>query len=679
MTTPDLQLLAQWLGQGRVQEAIAGARSLLARQPQWSLAWQFLGQAQLMAGAWGEAAQALTQATKFDANDARNWWMLGVVQTERGLHDDAVACMDRATALLPEQPQLWYDRAKMLHGARRWQEALKSTDRALALQPHYADAWLNRGNILRDMEQSLDEEAANSYRRAAELNPADARAWAGLARALMALDRPDEAVPALERAVALDPANVLFQLELMRLAQKWVLWDKLPALWRQVQTKVDQHSSVDAPFAMLSHPWASANDLLRGARACAQDVRAQLAKRSAPRATPAPRGQTVPRADGVADRRWRIGYLSADFRDHAVSYLMAGVFEAHDRTRFEVVGIDIYPKPVPDTALRRRVVSAFDQFVQCGTLQADEMAERIRTLGLDVLMDLQGATGYTKPELVLQRPAPLQVSYLGFPGTSGMDEMDYLIGDRWVCPPGSESEFSEKVVRLPEGFQANDRQRAIAEHTPSRTSLGLPESGFVYCCLNNSYKVLPQAFDVWMRVLQQVPGSVLWLLGETPIVQARLRAQAQARGVSPERLVFAQRLPYEQYLAQYRQADLFLDTLPFNAGTTASDALWAGLPVLSQVGNRFAGRMAASLLHAVGLHELVAQSESEYESLAVQLARDPQRLSGLRKRLDEQRMRCPLFDTERFTRHLESALQTMCERQRQGLPPASFDVPALPA
>ena len=201
----------------------------------------------------------------------------------------------------------------------------------------------------------------------------------------------------------------------------------------------------------------------------------------------------------------------------------------------------------------------------------------------------------------------------------------------------------------------------------------------MYCCLNNSYKVLPQAFDVWMRVLQQVPGSVLWLLGETPIVQARLRAQAQARGVSPERLVFAQRLPYEQYLAQYRQADLFLDTLPFNAGTTASDALWAGLPVLSQVGNRFAGRMAASLLHAVGLHELVAQSESEYESLAVQLARDPQRLSGLRKRLDEQRMRCPLFDTERFTRHLESALQTMCERQRQGLPPASFDVPALPA
>ncbi|MFV0680458.1 tetratricopeptide repeat protein [Ottowia sp.] len=678
MTTPSLQQAAQWLGQGRIPQAIAELRAVLDQQPELGAGWQLLGQAQLMAGAFDEAVQALEKAIELNANDGRSWWALGAAQSELGRHDEAIASLNRALALESAQPRLWYDHAKVLHGAHRWQEALASVERALALQPQYAEAWLNRGNILRDMEQSLDAQAADSYRRAIALNPHLAQAWAGLARALIALNQQEEAMPALERAVALAPDNVQFQLELMRQAQKWAWWDKLPSLWPQVQAQVARHTSADAPFAMLSHPWASAQELLRGARACVNDARAKLRQQTQgtqcqPNSTPPAPG------DGLLGRRLRVGYLSGDLTDHAVSYLMAGVFEAHDRTRFEIIGIDICPKAVPDTALRRRVVAAFDQFEECGTQAAEDIAARIRALQLDVLIDLQGATGHVQPGILLARPAPLHVAYLGFPGTSGMDEVDYIVGDRWVCPPGSEHEFSEQVVRLPEVFQANDRQRQIAKHTPTRSSLGLPESGFVFCCLNNSYKVLPHSFDVWMRVLRAVPGSVLWLLGETPAVQARLRAQAQARGVAPERLVFARRTSYAQYLAQYRQADLFLDTLPFNAGTTASDALWAGLPVLCQMGNRFAGRMAASLLHAVGLPELVTHSEAEYETLAVQLATEPDRLRGLRERLAAGRLSSPLFDTERFTRHLESALYTLCVRQRQGLPPASFDVPALPA
>ncbi len=744
MTVPSLQQAAQLLGQGRLHEAIDAARALLVVQPSDALGWQFLGLAQLMAGALDQAAEALERSIGLNGRDARSFSMLGVVMAQRGQHADAAAQLDRAVEIDPAQPQLWYDRARVLHGAGRLQDALHSVDQALARHRHYAEAWLNRGNILRDLDrlpealESLqtaaqlaptdvavlyalaealyegkryeeagaccaralalapghdglwttygntelelahDEQAGAAYGRANDINPRNVRAWVGRSRALVHLNNFDDAVASLERAVAQDvEVQPLFLLELTRLSQRLALWEKLPPLWTRVLENIDRHESADALFTMLSHPRANAAQLLRGARACVGVARAKLPAQA--QAHGRGRGRGPARAAvRVAGRRLRIGYLSADLRDHPVGYLMAGVLEAHDRTRFETVGIDIYPKPVADTPMRQRMVAAFDRFLTWGELSAGEIAEQIRALELDLLVDLMGATNYSQMGVLLRRPAPVQVAYLGFPGTSGMDEMDYIIGDRWVCPPGQEDEFSEHVVRLPEVFQANDRQRPIAQDTPTRASLGLPEQGFVFCCLNNSYKVLPRSFDIWMRLLQRVDGSVLWLLGENEVVRRQLRAQAQARGVAPERLVFAQRLPYEQYLAQYRQADLFLDTLPFNAGTTASDALWAGLPVLTQVGDRFAGRMAASLLQAIGLPELVTHSDAEYEALALQLATEPERLRALRDRLAANRLSSPLFNTERFTRHLEQALQTMVERHAQGLPPAGFDVPALP-
>ena len=299
--------------------------------------------------------------------------------------------------------------------------------------------------------------------------------------------------------------------------------------------------------------------------------------------------------------------------------------------------------------------------------------------GQSVLIDLMGATGDGQASVVLLRPAPLQVTWLGFPGTSGMDEIDYILADRHVAPPGSEGEFSECIVRLPDTFQPNDSQRAISSAVPTRASQGLPENGFVFCCHNNTYKVLPGMFDIWMRLLHRVPGSVLWLVNDGEHVRTNLRAQAARRGIDGGRLVFAERSAYGDYLARYRLADLFLDTLPFNAGTTASDALWAGLPVLTQTGRSFAGRMAASLLHAVGLPELVTQTADEYEALALRLATHAQELAALRQRLNQQGRASALFDTARLTRHLEQALLTMCQRQQQGLPPQGFDVPALPA
>jgi predicted O-linked N-acetylglucosamine transferase (SPINDLY family) len=374
-----------------------------------------------------------------------------------------------------------------------------------------------------------------------------------------------------------------------------------------------------------------------------------------------------------------VGYLSADFREHPMAFLMAGVFEAHDRARFEVVGIDISARPVPDGALRQRLLGAFDEFVPAGALSDAALASAIRAQRIDILVDLMGLTRESRLPALLQRPAPVQVNYLGFPGTCGAAELDYIIGDRWVTPAGREADFAERIVRLPDSFQANDARRPTPAPPASRAELGLPEEGFVFCCFNNSYKLLPRSFDIWMRLLAQVPGSVLWLLASHEAVAANLRAQAQARGVDPARLRFAGRRPYARYLADFQQADLFLDTLPFNAGTTASDALWAGLPVLAQLGHSFAGRMAASLLDAVGLPELITQSEADYEALALRLANEPALLRGLRERLEANRLRSPLFDTERFTRHLERAYDGMWARHAAGLPPQGFDVPALGA
>lgn len=729
---PTLQDVARLVGQGQPRQAAGAARQLLCQRAGDPQAWQLLGTALLMAGEPGEAVGALERSLELNGRDARTCSLLGVAQSQLGEHAAAVASFDRAVGLAPDQPQLWCDRARALHAVRRFTDALTSTDRALALQASLPQAWLVRGNVLRELDQlpeavtSLQtaaslapddtaalhalaealfeakrwtetsaccehalslapahaglwisqgnaeqelahpERAAACYERACQLAPEDARGWVGRARALVKLGRFSEAVDCLERGVARDPQKRLFTLELMRLSQEQVLWDRLPLLWPQALAAAEGHEAPGAPFFMLAHPQASGADLLRGARATVAAARLKLPAR-------------LPAAGlGAGGARLRVGYLSGDLRDHAVSYLMAGVFEAHDRARFDVVGIDLCPKPQAATPLRQRVTAAFDPLLEVGQLPAGEIAARIRELRLDVLIDLMGATSFSQAGVLLRRPAPLQVTYLGFPGTSGMNEIDYLIGDRWVAPPGSERDFSEQLVRLPDSFQANDDRRRIAEQTPTRASLGLPEQGFVFCCHNNTYKILPRSFDIWMRLLERVPGSVLWLVQNSDFAAENLRAQARRRGVDPARLVFARRLGYEAYLAQYRQADLFLDTLPFNAGTTASDALWAGLPVLTQLGQTFAGRMAASLLHNVGLPELVTRSDEEYEALALRLATEPGLLRGLRERLTAQRLSVPLFNTRRFTRHLEWALTAMCERNRQGLPPASFDVPALP-
>lgn len=375
-----------------------------------------------------------------------------------------------------------------------------------------------------------------------------------------------------------------------------------------------------------------------------------------------------PQVAPISERRLRIGYFSADFRDHPVAQLLVELLETHDRDQFEVLGFSFRP---PDTSLLgKRIVEAFDRFIDVSVKNDAELASLARELQLDIAIDLSGHTGGSRGRVFAQRIAPVQVNYLGYPGTLGANYMDYLIADTVVCPPGSEDWYSEKLARLPHSFMPHDSQQTISGRFPTRQESGLPGSGVVFCCFNNHQKITRAVFEIWMRLLQQVEHSVLWLTDGPDLMKENLRREASTRGVDPARIVFARRVEaMADHLARYRLADLFLDTWPYNAHTTACDALWAGVPVLTCAGKGFASRVAASLLHATGLPELITSTPEAYEALALDLARNPARLLAVRDSLARQRPKAPLFDTARLTRNLERLYTAMHQRASEGLAP----------
>jgi predicted O-linked N-acetylglucosamine transferase (SPINDLY family) len=434
-------------------------------------------------------------------------------------------------------------------------------------------------------------------------------------------------------------------------------WLHFEPLCRRIETEVEAGRQVVEPFGIQG--WCTSPAILYRA---AQTYTATLyPDRGLPRPTTRP-----------ADGRLRIGYVSGEFRHQATSILMVELLERHDRSRFELIGFDNGDDDSSD--LRHRIVAAFDRLLPISALDDDAAAALVREQGIDVLVNLNGFFGNTRTGLFHLRPAPVQVNYLGFPGTMAAPYMDYLIADPWVIPEDGHAHYSEAIVTLPDCYQPNDTRRRISDEVLTRRDVGLPEKGFVFCCFNNTYKLTPQVFAVWARLLEQVPGSVLWFLGWVPEAALNLAGHCRAHGIDPSRVVAAPFWPQERHLARLRLADLFLDTFPYNAHTTGSDALWAGLPVLTCMGDTFPSRVGASLLAAAGLPELITRSLSEYEASALRLARDPAMLDGLRQRLVANRAQAPLFDMPRLAAHIESAYETMVARARAGQPPAPLRI-----
>jgi predicted O-linked N-acetylglucosamine transferase (SPINDLY family) len=496
--------------------------------------------------------------------------------------------------------------------------------------------------------------ALASYETALRLKPDSAEALLYRGDALNGLKRLDEALGSYDRALAIKPDLAFASGSRLHVKMRICDWRDLANDFDLLGKAIGNGERVSQPFPALATPLSAALQ-----RRCAEAyTRAKHPER--------------PLFPQVTHRyehdRIRLGYFSADFHNHATSYLMAELFERHDRTRFELNAFSL--GPAENDAMSARLKKAFGRFFwEVGSRTDKEVALLSRSLEIDIAVDLKGFTGGSRTSIFAMRPAPIQVNYLGYPGTMGTGYIDYLIADSTLIPEDQQQHYAEKIVYLPDTYQVNDSKRLIAETRFSKAEFGLPEEGFTFCCFNKNYKVTPTIFDIWMRLLSKVEGSVLWLWEDNSSASNNLRAQAQSRGVAPDRLVFARHMPLAEHLARHRLADLFLDTLPYNAHTTASDALWAGLPVLTCLGETFPGRVAASLLNAVGLPELIARTLDDYEACALELATNPGKLLRLRQKLAANRSTTPLFDSTLFTKHIETAYVAMWTRHQAGLAP----------
>jgi len=584
------------------------------------------------------------------------WSNKGVTLNEIKRFQEAIAHYDKALSIKPDYAEAYSNKGNSLNELKRYDEAIAHYDKALELKPDYVEGWSNKGVTLNEIKRF--QEAIAHYDKALSLNFDYAEAWSNKGSILNELKRYDEAIAHYDKALSLKSDMDYVPGDLLHTKMKICSWSGLAESLEHISKKVVANEKFTNPFPML----VLSDDALLHKKCSEIYAQDKYPFNSS-------LGPILKRPNS---KKIRVGYFSADFHNHATGYLMAELFELHDNSQFEVIGFSFGPKT--NDEMRQRLEKSFDRFIEVGNNSDIEISQLSRDLNIDIAVDLKGFTQDARTGIFAHRAAPIQVNYLGYPGTIGADYMDYIIADKSLIPPNSQSCYAEKVVYLPDSYQVNDRKREIAEKQFTREELGLPEHGFVYCCFNNNYKILPATFEGWMRILSMVEGSILWLLEDNPWVADNLKREAEKQGITPARLVFAERLSLPRHLARHRQANLFLDTVPCNAHTTTSDALWAGLPVLTLKGKSFASRVAASLLNAINLPELITSTQEEYEALAIELAMNPQKIADIKLKLVNNRLNSPLFNTPLFTKNLEAAYIKMVERYHAGLMPEHITI-----
>ena len=676
----------------RLDEALADYAHAITLKPDYVQAHFNLGNLQMELHRYEEARASYTRAIEIRPEFLEAYQNRGLALKNLCRLDDALKDCDQLLKRMPNRAETHYNRGSLLISLNRPVEALASYEQAIHYRPDYADAHYNRANLLREMNR-LDEALA-SYDRAIACNPEFAEAHSNKGNVLHSLNRLDEALACQDRAISIkhefaeahkNRGNVLRSLkrydeaiasydaalaidpELSYTAGSRLYcrlndcdWDSIELDFGRINDEIARGKAVCEPFSFLSVPSDPQHQY--------QCARTYVLDRYPPRQMPICKTAAQPRP------RIRLGYFSSDYHDHPVSHLLSHMIECHDRNHYEVFGFSSGPSL--DDPWRRRLSASFDRFIDVSGKSDAEVVAHTRELGIDIAIDLNGHTKGARPGIFALRAAPIQVSYLGFACTSGADYFDYLIADRIVAPREHWPYYSEKIVHLPHSFMVNDSTKPISTRNFTRSELGLPDEGFVFCSFNNPYKITPDVFDIWMRLLNAVEGSVLWLsrIGATAL--GHLREQAVKHGIAAERIVIAQRMELlEDHLRRHCHADLFLDTFYYNAHTTASDALWSGLPIVTCMGKTFASRVTASLLTAMDMPELITHSHEEYESLALKLATQPDILRTIRRKLASSIRTQPLFDTQLFTRHIESAFRIMHERHHAGLPPDYLVIP----
>ena len=630
-------------------EALNYFNNSLKSLPKNSLALSNLGNVFLELKEYNNAIDAYDKSIKLDPKYEEVWSNKGNALNGLKRFDEALVHHDKSLSLKPDYAEAWSNKGNTLNELKRFDEAIAHYDKALTLKPEYVEAWFSKGNTLNELKRF--DEAIAHYDKALSLKPDYAEAWSNNGVTLNELKCFDEAIVHYDKALSLKPDIDWVSGDLLHIKMKICSWCGLADSLRNISKKVVANDKVASPFSLLALNddallQKKSSEIYIQNKYLFNPILGPILKR--------PKSQKI-----------RVGYFSADFHNHATGYLMAELFELHDKNQFELIGFSF--GPIANDEMRQRLEKSFDQFIEVGSNSDVEIAQLSRNLNIDIAVDLKGFTQDSRTGIFAYRAAPIQASYLGYPGTMGADYIDYIIADETLIPAESQSCYSEQVAYLPNSYQVNDRKRLISNREFTRQELGLPENGFVFCCFNNNFKILPATFEGWMRILRVVEGSVLWLLEDNPWAVENLKKEAEKQGVDAKRLVFAQRMIPPEHLARHLQADLFLDTFPCNAHTTASDALWSGLPVLTIMGRSFASRVAASLLNAIGLPELIANTQGEYEALAIELAMNPKKLAEIKLRLVDNRLTTPLFDTPLFAKNLEATYMKMYERYQADL------------
>ena len=676
--------------QGHLAQAKAIYTSLLEENSANADAWHLLGMVAYQERDYALASDLIHKAIALNPNMAGFHSNLGLVLRELGQFEAALASYQKSLSLRPGVAETYNNQGNAYAAVQKYKEAIESYDLAIRFKPDYATAHYNRGNTLFRIRKLV--EAIASYDKAIKLQPDYHQAFdnrgitfkemAHFAKAIADHDqairiKPDYVEAHYNRALALcelkdmESAAVSFQNALaldagypfllgahLHHAMQLCSWEGLRVGLQALKDHVRVARPVTTPFVVTG---------LQDDPGLHREVAKIFIQTRYPQSDAL--GAIASR---VPAQKIRIGYYSADFRNHAIAYLIAEMLEKHDKNAFEIYAFKLNPGPPDETSAR--LFAAVTQVIDLSDKSDKSAAQLSRALNIDIAVDLGGHTVDSRTGIFAHRCAPVQVNYLGFPGTLGATYYDYILADATVIPEDQRQHYLEKVVYLPHCYQPNDAQRKISERIFSRSELRLPEHGFVFCCFNNGYKILPETFDGWMRILHAVEGSVLWLLDHNALATRNLQREAQARGIDAHRLIFAARMPLADHLARHRLADLFIDTLPYNAHTTASDALWAGLPVLTCMGTTFAARVAGSLLRAMDLPELITHTQAAFEARAIALAKDPSELSEIQSKLRVHRDTSPLFDAALFTRHIEEAYRTMQTRYQAALLPEHFSV-----
>jgi predicted O-linked N-acetylglucosamine transferase (SPINDLY family) len=636
-------------GQHKLEEAIDAFKHATSINKNYAEAYNNMGIALKDKGDLNEAVVSYKMALAARPNYVEAWNNMGIILHKQIKLEESINAYKKALAINPNYVEAWNNMGVVLHGQKKLDESLAAYKKALALNSSYADAHNNMGLIFK--AQGKLDEALDSYKKALSFKPNYTDAYENISVVLEKQGQKDQVIENFVKLLTIKPNDE--SLRVRKLHEQSYICD-----WNGIREdsalipKLGTTEQSISPFMILSLEDNPARHRLRSEiNAKAQYTLKPLPIISKPSTKP---------------KRLRIGYFSADLIEHPVAYLIAKVFQKHNRENFEIYGYSINSRK--ESHLRERLVKSFDIFKDVQDMSDKDVALLARQDQIDIAIDLTGYMFNSRPEIFAHRAAPIQISYLGYPGTMGADFIDYIIADEVLIPPDMQQNYSEKIIFLPNSYIATDNTLKIAKETPSRLELGLPEEGFVFCAINNSYKYSVTEFEIWMRLLKNVDKSILWLLESNKWAKENLISECVLHGVDPKRLVFANKVGHDKYLAQFRQADLFIDTFIYNAGATACNALWAGLPVVTKSGKGYTARMATSILTAIGLPELITNTNKEYEELILELALNPKRLSILQEKLAKNRLTKPLFDSELFTQHLEKGYQQAYKRFFDGMP-----------